>query len=48
MATRQTNIGAYDAEIRGQVGIAGAEALGKMGENGVGNVNLDGGQGGGG
>ncbi len=48
MATQQTNIGAYEADIRGKVGIAGAEALGKMGENGVGNINLDGGQGAGG
>lgn len=48
MATQQTNIGAYEAGIRGQVGVAGAEALGKMGENGVGNISLDGGQGGGG
>ena len=47
LATRQTNLGAYDTEIRGQVGVAGAEALGKMGENGAGNINLDGGQGGG-
>ncbi|MBO7407100.1 MAG: DUF4339 domain-containing protein, partial [Clostridia bacterium] len=42
MSTRQTNLGAYEAEIRGQVGVAGAQALGKMGENGAGNINLDG------
>lgn len=40
MATRQTNIGAYQTEITGQVGVAGAEALGKMGESGAGNVEL--------
>lgn len=40
MSTRQTNIGAYQTEISGSVGIAGAEALGKMGENGVGNIEL--------
>src|SRR5690606_4732082 len=31
MSTRQTNIGAYQTEVSGQVGVAGAEALGKMG-----------------
>ena len=36
MATRQTNLGAYQTEVQGQVGVAGAEALGKMGENGAG------------
>ena len=40
MATKQTNLGAYQTEVSGQVGVAGAEALGKMGENGVGNINL--------
>lgn len=40
MATRQTNIGAYQTEISGQVGVAGADALGKMGENGAGGVDL--------
>lgn len=40
MATRQTNLGAYQTEVSGQVGIAGAEALGKMGANGAGNVNM--------
>ena len=47
MATQQTNLGAFDVGVRGQVGVAGAEALGKMGENGAGNINLGGGQGGG-
>jgi hypothetical protein len=42
MGTRQTNIGAYQTEIGGQVGVAGAEALGKMGEKGAGNVDLGG------
>ncbi|MDP2425525.1 MAG: SPFH domain-containing protein [Candidatus Izemoplasmatales bacterium] len=42
MTTRQTNIGAYQTEVSGEVGIAGAEALGKMGEKGAGNINLGG------
>ncbi len=42
MATRQENIGAYQTEVSGQVGVAGAEALGKMGEKGSGNVDLGG------
>lgn len=40
MGTRQTNIGAYQTEVSGQVGVAGAEALGKMGERGAGNIDL--------
>lgn len=40
MATRQNNLGAYQTEVSGNVGAAGAEALGKMGENGVGNINM--------
>lgn len=40
LGTRQTNIGAYQTEISGQVGVAGAEALGKMGEKGASNVDL--------
>lgn len=40
MATKQANIGAYEAEIKGQVGVESAKALGKMGENGVGSINL--------
>ncbi len=43
MQTRQTNLGAYQTEVSGNVGIAAADALGKMGENGVGNVNIGGG-----
>lgn len=46
MSTRQQNLGAYQTEIRGEVGVASAEALGKMGENGAGNINI--GEGGGG
>lgn len=42
MSTRQTNIGAYQTEVSGQVGVAGAEALGKMGEKKVGNIELGG------
>ncbi|WP_264229468.1 SPFH domain-containing protein [Acholeplasma laidlawii] len=42
MGTRQENLGAYQTEIGGQVGVAGAEALGKMGENNAGNVDLGG------
>ena len=42
--TKTTNIGAHEADVREKVGVAGAEALGKMGENGVGNVDV--GQGG--
>lgn len=40
MQTRQQNIGAYQTQVKGDVGIASAEALGKMGENGAGNVNM--------
>lgn len=46
MQTRQTNLGAYQTEKQAEVGVAGAEALGKMGENGAGNISL--GEGGGG
>lgn len=42
MSTRQTNIGAYQTQIGGEVGVAGAEALGKMGEKGAGNIDLGG------
>lgn len=40
MATKQTNLGAYQTEVQGQVDVAGAEALGKMGDNGAGQVNM--------
>ena len=43
MSTRTGNIGAYQTEIKGEVGVAGAEALGKMGENGAGDINMGGG-----
>lgn len=46
MHTRQTNLGAYQTEKQAEVGVAGAAALGKMGENGAGNINV--GEGGGG
>jgi len=46
MTTRQTNLGAFQTEISGEVGVAGAEALGKMGEKGAGNIDF-GGKGGG-
>jgi len=40
--TQTTNIGAYQIEKQAEVAKAGAEALGKMGENGTGNVDLGG------
>ncbi len=40
MHTRTANIGAYQMEKQTEVGVAGAEALGKMGINGAGNVDL--------
>lgn len=42
-ATQSANIGAFQVEKQAEVGIAGAEALGKMGANGAGNINLSGG-----
>lgn len=44
--TQSANIGAFQVEKQTEVGIAGAEALGHMGENGAGSVDL-GGNGGG-
>ena len=38
--TQSANIGAFQVEKHADVGIAGAEALGHMGENGAGGVNL--------
>ena len=35
------NIGAFQIEKQAKVGIAGAEALGQMGTNGAGDINLD-------
>lgn len=43
MHTRTTNMGAYQVEKQAEVGIAGANALGHMGENGAGNVDMGGG-----
>jgi hypothetical protein len=40
MRTQTENIGVYGLEKQAEVGIKGADALGKMGENGAGNVNL--------
>lgn len=38
--TQSANIGAFQVEKQAEVGIAGAEALGHMGENGAGSVDL--------
>lgn len=38
--TQSANIAAFQVEKQAEVGIAGAEALGHMGENGAGGVNL--------
>ena len=38
--TQTANIGAFQVEKQTEVGIAGAEALGHMGENGAGGVDL--------
>lgn len=38
--TQSANIGAFQVEKQTEVGIAGAQALGKMGENGAGSVDL--------
>lgn len=45
MSTKQQNLGAYQTEIKGEVGVASADALGKMGENGAGNINMGDGSG---
>ena len=39
-ATETANLSAFQVEKQAEVGVAGAEALGKMGANGAGNVNL--------
>lgn len=44
-ATQSSNMGAFQIEKQAEVGIAGAEALGRMGENGTGGVDLGGGGG---
>ena len=41
--TQSANIGAYQVEKQTEVGVAGAEALGHMGENGAGSVDMGGG-----
>lgn len=41
-ATQTVNIGAFQVEKQAEVGVAGAEALGQMGVNGAGNINLGG------
>lgn len=40
--TQSANIGAYQIEKQAEVGVAGAEALGQMGANGAGSVDLGG------
>lgn len=40
MGTRKGNFAAYQTEAQTQVGVAGAEALGKMGSNDAGGVDL--------
>lgn len=41
--TQSANIGAFQVEKQAEVGIAGANALGQMGTNGTGDINLSGG-----
>ncbi len=45
MHTRTANFGAYQVEKQAEVGVAGAQALGQMGANGAGDVNIGGGDG---
>lgn len=40
MHTRTANFGAYQVEKQAEVGVAGAEALGQMGANGAGGIDL--------
>ena len=42
MHTRTENFGAYQVEKQAEVGVAGAQALGQMGANGAGDVNIGG------
>lgn len=44
--TQSANLGAFQIEKQAEVGVAGADALGQMGSNGAGNVDLGGGNGG--
>lgn len=46
MHTRTTNFHAYQVEKQAEVGVAGADALGRMGANGAGEINLGNGGGG--
>lgn len=41
--TQTANIGAFQVEKQAEVGVAGTQALGQMGANGAGDVNLSGG-----
>lgn len=41
--TQSANLGAFQVEKQAEVGVAGAQALGQMGANGAGDVNLSGG-----
>lgn len=41
-ATQTVNISAFQVEKQAEVGVAGAEALGQMGTNGAGNIDLGG------
>ena len=43
MHTRTANFGAFQVEKQAEVGVAGAQALGQMGANGAGDVNIGGG-----
>lgn len=43
--TQSTNIDAFQVEKQAEVGVAGANALGQMGSNGAGDINLSGGEG---
>ena len=43
LQSKSQNIGAFQTEKQAEVGVAGAEALGKMGANGATNVDLSGG-----
>lgn len=40
LQTQTANIGVFQIEKQAEVGVAGAEALGQMGANGAGNINL--------
>ena len=42
MHTRTANFGAFQVEKQAEVGVAGAQALGQMGANGAGDVNIGG------